>query len=99
MWQPFGEDPPRASRLAAVELADTQVEPDRLRRLACPTLLLQVNPDLGGALSATEVTWAQSLLPRGILVSMPDVGHGLHSDVDGQPARVCQLVADFLDTP
>ena len=28
--QPFGEDPPRAGRLAAVELADTQVETDRL---------------------------------------------------------------------
>ncbi len=71
---------------------------DRLRRVACPTLLLQGNPDRGGALSAAEASWAQSLLQRGTLVFMPDVGHGLHSHVDGQPARVCELIADFLDS-
>ena len=71
---------------------------DRLRRVACPTLLLHGNPDRGGALPAAEANWAQSLLQRGTLVYMPDVGHGLHSDVDGQPARVCELIADFLDS-
>ena len=71
---------------------------DRLRRVACPTLLLHGNPDRGGALSAAEASWAQSLLRRGTLVYMPDVGHGLHSHVDGQPARVCDLIADFLDS-
>jgi pimeloyl-ACP methyl ester carboxylesterase len=71
---------------------------DRLRRVACPTLLLQGNPDRGGALSAAEASWAQSLLQRGTLVFMPEVGHGLHSHVDGQPARVCELIADFLDS-
>jgi pimeloyl-ACP methyl ester carboxylesterase len=70
---------------------------DRLQRVACPTLLLHGNPDLGGALSAAQVDWAQSLLQRGTFVYLPEVGHGLHSDVDGQPARVCELIADFLD--
>jgi pimeloyl-ACP methyl ester carboxylesterase len=71
---------------------------DRLRHVACPTLLLQGNPDRGGALSAAEASRAQSLLQRGTHVFMPDVGHGLHSDVDGQPARVCELIVDFLDS-
>jgi pimeloyl-ACP methyl ester carboxylesterase len=71
---------------------------DRLRRIACPTLLLQGNPDLGGALSDDEARWADSLLARGILIQIPDVGHSIHAGPGTHPIRFGKLVTDFLET-
>jgi len=71
---------------------------DRLRRIACPTLLLQGNPDLGGALSDDEARWADSLLARGILIQIPDVGHQIHAGPGTHPLRFGKLVTDFLET-
>jgi len=71
---------------------------DRLRRIACPTLLLQGNPALGGALSDEEARWADSLLARGILIQIPDVGHQIHAGPGTHPIRFEKLVTDFLET-
>ena len=71
---------------------------DRLRRVTCPTLLLQGNPDLGGALADHEARWAASLLPQGILIQIPDVGHAIHAGPGTHPIRFEKLVTDFLET-
>jgi pimeloyl-ACP methyl ester carboxylesterase len=70
----------------------------RLQAITCPTLLLQGNPDLGGALSDEEAGWAASLMPRCVLVSMPEVGHLIHNAPDIHALRFTQLVCDFLET-
>ena len=67
---------------------------DRLRRIACPTLLLQGNPELGGALADTEAQWAASLIPDCDLLYMGNVGHGIRAaDAD----TYCQQVLGFLE--
>jgi hypothetical protein len=64
-----------------------------------PTLiLLQGTPDLGGALSEDEACWAESLLPRGILIQIPDVGHQIHAGPGTHPIRFEKPVTDFLET-
>lgn len=68
---------------------------DRLRRIACPTLLLQGNPALDGAVSDLEVRWAASLIPDCTPAYLPHVGHGIHA-ADG-PGFI-QLVTGFLET-
>jgi pimeloyl-ACP methyl ester carboxylesterase len=71
---------------------------DRLRRIGCPTLLVQGNEALGGALADDEADWAASLLRQGILVRMPEVGHQIHADPGAASVRFRQLVTDFLET-
>jgi pimeloyl-ACP methyl ester carboxylesterase len=66
----------------------------RLRRVACPVLLLQGNPERGGALTDLEARWAASLLPDCAHVSLPHVGHGIHTE-DG--AAYAHLVTSFLE--
>jgi pimeloyl-ACP methyl ester carboxylesterase len=67
---------------------------ERLRRLACPTLLLQGNVDLDGALADQEARWAASLIPDCAHVSMPNVGHGIHAN---EAAAFSQTVVSFLE--
>ncbi|MGE3912643.1 MAG: alpha/beta fold hydrolase [Chloroflexota bacterium] len=67
---------------------------ERLRRIVCPTLLLQGNPALGGALTDEEADWAKSLISDCAHVSLPHVGHGIHA-ADG-PA-FSQTVVSFLE--
>ena len=68
---------------------------DRLRRLACPTLLLQANVEHGGALADAEARWAASLIPDCAHISMAHVGHGIHAaDAPG----FCQTVTTFLES-
>ncbi len=67
-----------------------------LPRVACPVLLLQGNPALGGALADADARHAAALLPRGLHVFLPDVGHGIHAPT-GQPATFCRLAHDFLE--
>jgi pimeloyl-ACP methyl ester carboxylesterase len=68
---------------------------DRLRRIASPVLLLQGNSELGGALSDPEARWAASLIPDCALVTLPEIGHGIHA---GEPLRFNALVTDFLES-
>jgi pimeloyl-ACP methyl ester carboxylesterase len=71
---------------------------DRLRRIACPTLLLQGNPALGGALADAEAAWAASLLAEGVRVSFPEAGHQIHDGPGLESVRFVQIVAGFLET-
>jgi pimeloyl-ACP methyl ester carboxylesterase len=68
---------------------------ERLRRLACPTLLLQGNPELGGALAEPEARWAASLIPDCAHVYLANVGHGIHA---AEAAAFSQTVTSFLES-
>jgi pimeloyl-ACP methyl ester carboxylesterase len=68
---------------------------ERLKAVQAPTLLLQGNPERGGALSDTEAGWAAALLPDCTHVSLPNVGHGIHAE---QPVQFGQLVTSFLES-
>ena len=67
---------------------------DRLRRLACATLMLQGNPELDGALTDLEARWAASLIADCTHVYLPKVGHGIHTAAG---AAYSQLVASSLE--
>jgi pimeloyl-ACP methyl ester carboxylesterase len=67
---------------------------ERLRRIACPTLILQGNPELGGALTDLEARWAASLIGDCTHVYLPNVGHGIHT---GESAAYSHLVTSFLE--
>jgi pimeloyl-ACP methyl ester carboxylesterase len=68
---------------------------ERLRRVTCPTLLLQGNMALGGALSDSEARWAASLMADCVHVSLPEAGHGIRGAL---PDRYRSLVTGFLAT-
>lgn len=52
---------------------------DRMRQIECPTLLLQANVKLGGALADDDGARVESLIPRCTLERWPDTGHGMHA--------------------
>ena len=66
-----------------------------LRQITAPTLLLQGEPSLGGALSDGDALRAAGLLGYGTHVKLPHVGHGIHT---ADPAGFCRIVHDFLET-
>lgn len=68
---------------------------DRLGRMTCPTLLLQGNVDLGGALSDPEARWAASLIPDCTHISLPEAGHGIRV---AALTRYLQLVTEYLES-
>jgi pimeloyl-ACP methyl ester carboxylesterase len=65
-----------------------------LPRIACPVLLLQGNPALGGAIEDQDAALASSLLADCTHVYLRDVGHGIHAE---QPATFLRIVSDFLE--
>lgn len=67
---------------------------DCLRRISAPTLLLQGEPSLGGALIDEDARRAAELLVRGTYVKLPHVGHGIHT---ADPTGFCRIVHDFLE--
>jgi pimeloyl-ACP methyl ester carboxylesterase len=64
-----------------------------LSGIKTPMLLIQANPDSGGALRDVEATRAVDLLEHGRHVKWDDVGHGMHN---GAPERFVQLVNAFF---
>lgn len=66
-----------------------------LRAITAPTLLLQADPLAGGALGDVDAHRAAGLLPQGLLVKQPNVGHNIHTSV---PDNFCRLIHDFLET-
>ena len=69
-------------------------DPDAILGAATPpVLVMQANPDLGGALRDVEATRAVDLLAQGRYVKWDDVGHGMHAE---QPERFVQLVGAFF---
>jgi pimeloyl-ACP methyl ester carboxylesterase len=51
---------------------------EHMRRTRCPTLLLQANADLGGAMSDADGARASEVIPDCTLVRWPDSNHSMH---------------------
>ncbi len=69
-------------------------DPDAvLASVTSPVLLMQANPDMGGALRDIEATRAVDLLEQGRHVKWDDSGHGMHRE---HPERFVQLVNTFF---
>jgi pimeloyl-ACP methyl ester carboxylesterase len=66
-----------------------------LRRITCPTLLLQGSPELGGLMSDADVTLAKGLLPHHTHVKFRNLGHALFIQ---QPEPVLRVVTNFLES-
>ena len=84
----------------AVVLDGRQTEswdPDAVLSAATPpVLLMQANPDRGGALRDVEASRALELLPQGRHVKWDDSGHGMHRE---HPERFVQLVDAYFRQP
>lgn len=66
-----------------------------LERIACPVLLVQGDPALGGALTDDRAARACARLRRCTHIALPNAGHFIHHAVPGDFAR---LVTDYLET-
>jgi pimeloyl-ACP methyl ester carboxylesterase len=66
-----------------------------LKQVACPTLVLQANPALGGLVDDELAGHALALLPQGRLVSLPEARHDLYRS---QPTAARQAVVQFLES-
>jgi pimeloyl-ACP methyl ester carboxylesterase len=79
----------------AVLLAHAHLEGydmDRLlRQVACPTLLIQCDPALDGALEDEDAAFARQRLRRGTFVRLDGHGHMLHTEA---PERLAALIDD-----
>lgn len=70
-------------------------DPDAVLSAATsPVLLMQANPDKGGALRDVEATRTVDLLPQGRHVKWEDSGHGMHRE---HPDRFVNLVNTFFN--
>lgn len=67
----------------------------RLRRITAPVLLLQGNPEQGGALDDARAAHAAALLRDCAHVYLPQVGHGIK---DADPINFGKLVHVFLES-
>jgi pimeloyl-ACP methyl ester carboxylesterase len=67
-----------------------------LQRIACPVLLLQGNPTLGGQLEDRDAEHASALLAHCTFVRMPGVGHLIHEAP--QPELFRRVAIDFLES-
>jgi pimeloyl-ACP methyl ester carboxylesterase len=65
-----------------------------LRKIACPTLLLQANPALGGLMTDADVKRGTELLAHPVHVMFPTLGHALYIQ---QPEPVLRAVTNFLE--
>jgi pimeloyl-ACP methyl ester carboxylesterase len=66
-----------------------------LRGIACPTLLLQATPELGGLMSDVDVALATRLLPHHAHVKFSSLGHALFIQ---QPEVVLRVVTNFIES-
>lgn len=64
-----------------------------LKKIGCPTLLLQANPDLGGLMSNEDVQRAVTLLAKSKVVRFPTLGHALYMQ---QAEPVLRAIQEFL---
>lgn len=86
-------DPDVMAEFRAGRLTDGYDPETVLPRVACPVLLLQAGPTLGGLMTDVDVARASKLLSNVHHVYFADLGHGLHiEDAD----RVLAAVREFL---
>lgn len=91
----IGSLDPEVLTLVVEDRAKEGYDQDRaLGQIAAPTLLLQGEPSLGGALADADANRAAGLLAHGTHVRLTNVGHGIHGD---DPARFCRTVHDYLE--
>ena len=68
--------------------------PATLRRVACPTLLLQADYAVGGALPDAYAAELAALLRDGVRIKLDGIGHNIHGT---QPDVMLRLMVPFLD--
>jgi pimeloyl-ACP methyl ester carboxylesterase len=68
---------------------------DVMRAITCPALLMQADPAAGGMLTDADAARAAELMPRGLLVRVPNAGHQIHW---AQPDSVLRLTLQFLES-
>ncbi|CAA9397156.1 MAG: hypothetical protein AVDCRST_MAG64-1489, partial [uncultured Phycisphaerae bacterium] len=68
---------------------------DVLRAIACPALLIQADPAAGGMLTDADAARAKELMPRGLLVRVPNAGHQIHW---AHPDAALRLANGFLES-
>ena len=66
-----------------------------LRKITCPTLLLQATRELGGLMSDADVALATRILPHHTHVKFRALGHALFIQ---QPGPVLRAVTNFLES-
>ncbi len=66
-----------------------------LPQVHCPVLLLQADPNTGGAMTDAEVAQAMTLLPNPSHVFLPGISHVLHNE---KKAPVLKAISEFLST-
>jgi pimeloyl-ACP methyl ester carboxylesterase len=67
-----------------------------LRQVACPTLLVQADPEAGGVVSDDDAAWALALLDDGVHARLDGVDHGLGLD-RWEVAPLLRAVSGFLE--
>ena len=66
-----------------------------LEKVACPALLLQADPALGGLVDDELAAHAMTLLSQGTLVSIPEAQHTI---LESQPEAAMQAINRFLES-
>ncbi len=66
-----------------------------LEQIACPALLLQADPALGGLVDDELAAQAMANLSQGTLVSIPEAQHAI---LQSQPEAAMQAINKFLGT-
>jgi len=65
-----------------------------LRKLRCPLLLLQANPDLGGLLSDADVAIGKNIKPDLEILRFPDANHFMHlHDAEATVKAITDFIA------
>jgi len=73
-----------------------QFDPEALwPKIACPVLLFQGNPSLGGLVEDGDAARAVALLAQCVHIHLEDMGHSLHGE---RPLLFFQMVSDFLES-
>jgi pimeloyl-ACP methyl ester carboxylesterase len=63
-------------------------------QVACPTLLFRADPAAGGVIADEDAAWFRTVLPSSLVMPMPGVGHGIHTE---NPVEFSAAVAAFLE--
>src|SRR5258708_14801535 len=66
-----------------------------LPKVTCPALLVHGEPELGGAVRESDVTWFRERVPQSVAIQIKGAGHGIVREAPGQTALA--HVTGFLD--